>query len=558
LSWLQYARTLRYLRPVQFYGFARHRLLRCLPAGPATVQGTCISECVQPPLGPFLSAPTSVQGTTLTFLNHTVDYPCGIDWYDPAQTKLWRYNLHYMHYLHQPGMTRKAQRDWMYIWVRGNPDPTGEGWEPFPTSLRLVNWFKLWWTDGVSEEDAPLLASAYAQARHVRRWVEHQHRGNPLFENLKTLFWAGCTFRHPEAAQWQRWAARHLLHQLHEQILADGGHYERSPMYHAQILEGCLDLWNIQSAWMKLYSELAALLASKLPQMLAWLETMSHPDGEIALCNDAAFRIAPAPAQLLDYGRRLGCSWPTPGCCTHLPESGYVVQRDRGHYIVIDIGPLGPDYQLAHAHCDLFSFEWSVASQRIVCDTGVYAYQDQVMRPYVRATAAHNTVRIDGTDQSEMWKEFRVARRAYPERTSVDVVPDETLRVVGQHNGYRHLVGHPVHRREFKLRHGRLVLRDTVTGNGTHVIEAFLHFHPAITVHLTSAQTYRLTLAERIIGHIAYEHWQEASLSQGWYCPEFGKREPNTVLRLAATAQLPFTGCIMINLAEAPSVISPL
>ena len=82
---------------------------------------------------------------------------------------------------------------------------------------------------------------------------------------------------------------------------------------------------------------------------------MSHPDGEIALCNDAAFRIAPAPALLLDYGRRLGCSWPTPGCCAHLAASGYVVRRDRGHYIVIDIGPLGPDHQLAHAHCDLFS-----------------------------------------------------------------------------------------------------------------------------------------------------------------------------------------------------------
>ena len=58
-----------------------------------------------------------------------------------------------------------------------------------------MNWFKVWWTDGISEEDAPLLASAYAQARHVRRWVEHQHQGNHLFENLKTLFWAGCTFQ---------------------------------------------------------------------------------------------------------------------------------------------------------------------------------------------------------------------------------------------------------------------------------------------------------------------------------------------------------------------------
>jgi len=219
--------------------------------------------------------------------------------------------------------------------------------------------------------------------------------------------------------------------------------------------------------------------------------------------------------------------------------------------MVIDIGPLGPDYQPAHGHCDLFSFEWSLAAQRIVCDTGVYAYQDQVMRPYVRATAAHNTVRIDGAEQSELWKEFRVARRAYPEMTSVDAAPDGSLRVVGQHHGYRRLVGHPVHKREFEFRHASLVLLDTVTGNGTHDIEVFLHFHPAVTVHLINAQTYRLTLAKRIIGCISYKYWQEASLSQGWYCPEFGKREPNTLLRLVATVQLPFTGCITINLDEA-------
>lgn len=184
MSWLQYARTLRYLKPVQFYGFVRNRLLRYLPAGLATVQGARIRRCGQPLLAPFLSAPTRVQGTAFTFLNHTVDYPCGIDWHDLAQTKLWRYNLQYMHYLQQPGMTRQDQRTWMDAWVRGNPDPKGEGWEPYPTSLRLVNWFKLWWMEGIAAEDAPLLASAYAQARHLRRWVEHQHQGNHLFENL--------------------------------------------------------------------------------------------------------------------------------------------------------------------------------------------------------------------------------------------------------------------------------------------------------------------------------------------------------------------------------------
>ena len=82
----------------------------------------------------------------------------------------------------------------MRLWMQSNPDPRGEGWEPFPTSLRLVNWLKVWWEEGAVEGDAPLLASAYAQARHLRRWVEVHLQANHLFENLKAIFWAGCTF----------------------------------------------------------------------------------------------------------------------------------------------------------------------------------------------------------------------------------------------------------------------------------------------------------------------------------------------------------------------------
>jgi hypothetical protein len=41
-------------------------------------------------------------------------------------------------------------------------------------------------------------------------------------------------------------------------------------------------------------------------------------------------------------------------------------------------------------------------------------------------------------------------------------------------------------------------LVDTVTGRGAHLIEAFVHFHPAITIHLAGDQTYRLTLSSRV------------------------------------------------------------
>jgi len=549
----KYGRSLRYLRPSQLSGLAWNRVLRTLPPGPSAVRKVRLRAVLEPPLQPFLATPRSVDGMVVTLLNHSVDYSAGIHWNDPRQTKLWRYCLHYMACLRQEGMTPAAQRKWMHAWVAGNPHPRSEGWEPFPTSQRLTNWFKIWWAAGFLKDDEPLLASAYAQTRHLRRFVERHIDVNHLFENLKTLFWAGCMFAGAEAEAWRSWAALHLARELRVQVLSDGGHYERSPMYHSLVLEGCLDLLNIRLAWAKQHPDLADLLVSKVEAMLVWLDRMTHPDGEIALFNDAAFKIAPAPGVLFDYGQRLGFHWPSSSRLSHLQESGYVVIRDNGHYLVMDIGPIGPEHQPGHGHCDLLSFEWSIGVQRIVCDSGVYAYQDPVMRPYVRSTAAHNTLRIDGEDQSEIWKEFRVARRAHPQKISVETAPDGTVHVAASHDGYRRLPGRPIHRRGFTYHGGRLSLRDHVTGSGVHDIEAFIHFHPEIAVQNLSRTMYNLALGESKIGQIAFENWQEAQLVQGWHCPEFGRREPNTVLKLMSRVQLPFHGQIDIKLDRWPA-----
>jgi len=548
LSLVQYLYTARYLRPIQMYGLVRSRVLHGLPPGASMVEGARFSDRVRPPSLSFLRTLRSLQGMTLTFLNRTVRYPDGVRWDDPEPVKLWRYNLHYMHFLHQCDMTAARRREWMRLWMHGNPDLRGEGWEPFPTSIRLVNWLKVWWGEGEVEGDAPLLASAYAQARHLRRWVEFDIQANHLFENLKALFWAGCTFQGEEAKKWRIWAAQCLVHQLREQVLSDGGHYERSPMYHSHILEGCLDLLNIQSAWAEQHPELASLLQTKATQMLAWLEAMTHPDGEIALLNDAAFKMAPEPDRLLHYGRQLGLDWSAPGRVVYLNDSGYLVIRDNGHFLVLDIGPFGPDHQPSHGHCDMFSFEWSLGPQRVICDSGVYAYQDPVMRPYVRSTAAHNTVSIDGQDQSEVWKEFRVARRAYPEISCVKSTTNGAVRAQGCHRGYCRLPGRPVHQRTFLFHGGYLVLLDEVTGSGTHELEAFVHFHPSVKVKSRGGKAFDLILPPHKIGCLEYNNWQHANLGESWYCTEFGKRDLRPVLHLRSHVRLPFEGRVEIHL----------
>jgi uncharacterized heparinase superfamily protein len=439
----------------------------------------------------------------------------------------------------------------MRQWIGGNPNPRGEGWEPYPTSLRLTNWLKVWWEEGVLEGDAPFLASAYAQASHLRRHVEHHLQGNHLFENLKALFWAGCAFSGEEATRWRTWAARGLQGLLEEQVLPDGGHYERSPMYHSLVLEGCLDLLNIKDSWEGGHADLYALLAAKSEAMLRWLDAMTHPDGEIALFNDAAWNIAPSPRLLFEYGTGLGLAWRPANAVSHLEGSGYVVVRNLDHYLVIDVGPIGPDHQPGHGHCDFLSFEWSVGARRVICDSGVYAYQDASMRPYVRSTKAHNTIQIDRADQSEVWKEFRVARRARPRKASLMVGDEGAVRVEAAHDGYCRLPGRPVHERQFVYHNGELVIRDTVSGAGVHEIVAFIHFHPTVTVAPSGEDRFDIHRAERKLGTVSVGNWQESALLQGWYCPEFGKRQRHAVLALRSKARLPFHGRTTVCLRQA-------
>lgn len=140
----------------------------------------------------------------------------------------------------------------------------------------------------------------------MSRRLEYHLLGNHLLANAKALVFAGLFFSGGQADSWLRKGLKLLRAQLPEQILADGGHFERSPMYHAIILEDLLDLVNLAET----YGHGAADWRTVVQRMLRWLNAMSHPDGGIAFFNDAAFGIAPTLAELADYARRLGVSLP--------------------------------------------------------------------------------------------------------------------------------------------------------------------------------------------------------------------------------------------------------
>ena len=144
-------------------------------------------------------------------------------------------------------------------WVNENPPGHGNGWEPYPTSLRIVNWIKWSLTFATKPGGVPAvlppacLQSLAVQARWLSSRLEHHLLGNHLFANAKALVYAGAFFVGPEADRWRHLGLRLLARELDEQILPDGGHFERSPMYHAILLEDVLDLINLAGAYPGLF-----------------------------------------------------------------------------------------------------------------------------------------------------------------------------------------------------------------------------------------------------------------------------------------------------------------
>jgi len=459
--------------------------------------------------------------------------------------RLWAYNLHYFDDLN--AQDAAARRAWhveaIQSWIVANPPLTAPGWEPYPTSLRIVNWIK--WAMGGAPLDPRAIESLALQVRALEGRLEYHLLGNHLLANAKALTFAGLFFEGKEADAWLARGADILQREMDEQILPDGGHFERSPMYHSIVLEDVADLMNIASAFADAIPStrrpLAALRPDTLQRMRAWLLAMCHPDGEISFFNDAAIGIAPSPGEVERYARQIaGVASPAlptsrgPVHVVRLPDSGYIRAEAPEAVLLIDVAPLGPDYLLGHAHADTLSFELSLWGERLIVNGGTSVYEPGPVRSAERGTAAHTTVEIDGEDSSEVWAAFRVARRAHPVSLTVDAT-DDRLEVACSHDGYRWLRGKPVHRRAWSLSPGRLWVEDRVEGAYRSAVARF-HLHPQVQISVDAGgEGGMLRLAG---GREA--RWRLASgtarIDECTYSPEFGTRMPAKCLSVDFSA----------------------
>ncbi len=463
----------------------------------------------------------------LSELNNIVE----AGWDNPSISKLWRYNLHYFEYLLQNNSNEKhlvSQTQIIENWIDNNHFGRGTGWEPYPTSLRIINWTKWHWKTNLLSERGKL--SLWNQVRHLESRPEYHLLGNHLFINAKALLYACAFFKLNEETRIYKTAISIIIEEINEQFLEDGAHFELSPMYHSLAMEDLLDLISISDQLPFNFPK--EVIKEKFQKGMQWLQTMIYNNEELAHFNDCANGIAPKFSKLVNYASELGIvvlNLSVPKFSYH-KSSGFVVFKDNSSHLIADIGKIGPDYLPGHAHADTLSFELAIKGHRVIVNSGTSVYGSSTERLRQRGTSAHSTVQIDNKDSSEVWSGFRVANRAFPFDINVNFSTDGFVSFSASHDGYKRILTCPIHKREFVYSNSSWQINDQISGSGNHVVSRYF-IHPDIDI-TKAEQEFLLSKDGEPIVKLSFELPHDAVICESTYNDKFGSSINNKYIQI--------------------------
>ena len=494
-------------------------------------------------------------------------------------------------------------RQWA-SWIEANPVGWGVNWtSPLEMALRIINWS---WALAYIRPSAALtpslfadiLQSVTAQANHIERYLSaYSSANNHLIGEAAGLAMAGLAFPWlPDAARWRERGLQIMEAELSPQILADGVPAEQAVHYLLFVLDFNLVVWRLAALN---GASVPAIWHEKLEAACDFLIHLMDGHGEVAHIGDSDdawvvrldaraevnnFRSLLATGAALfrraDFKAAAGrwdekSQWllgdegfdafqalpdaPNVVESKVFPQGGYTALRDAGrtgdNVVIFDHGPLGFLATAAHGHADALSLTLNVDGQPLLIDPGTYAYQEGgAWRTYLRGTAAHNTVLVNGTDQSEMQGTFLWGRKANANLVQWHSTP-EFDRVVGEHDGYA----------TQGVSHQRTVIFDkpdfiyvidrlTGTSSGTSsniatpTFEQLWHF-PAGSDVQENAGVYRIAIngknltilqLEAVEMDVSRYHGLESPI-QGWMSARYGEIVPAPVLGFGGKLQLPIT-----------------
>lgn len=523
--------TTRHLKLSQILARLRLMVLRRIDRTPSR-------DCFQPPptvlpiLSPFGTHPKrSYLGKNhYCFLNQT--FETDGSWAPENTTRLWRFYLHYFDYLREIP-TLHERLELISNWIAHVGPGTPDAWHPYPISLRICNWVwtvSLEWEDITSSFKHLFLQSLLQQLYYLNHHLEFDVVGNHLLENCKGLIIGGLFVQ--QDMYWKK-GLRILMNELSEQILPDGGHYERSPMYHRVVLE---DLMVIASALKiaGLFPEYERLIPF-IHQATRFIETIAFQN-ELPMLNDSAHNVAMPPDYLIHVAvtRFNFVSAEHVPASYFFPDFGLYGNRTDQDYFCMDIGSLGPDFLLGHAHNDMLSILLNLENEAIFTDSGIFDYESGrplQWRPVFRSTRAHNTLMISGKEQNEVWGSFRVARRGYP--MSVQELANG---IEAWHTGYKRDDVAVGRRAIVDTQNGIYTITDLIHSDHAVGFEGYLHAAPGI--QLIPQPNGSIMIKTPTHSHSLWfdDYPVSTRVETSWYSPDFNLKELRQVLVYQGTS----------------------
>jgi uncharacterized heparinase superfamily protein len=427
----------------------------------------------------------------VTLLSHTVEVG-DLDWTDPRltdQPALWWTLL----YAFEPlsGLVTGVEAptevpetvatfdEWLDGWIRtatvAEPGYLRGKWTPYCVSLRLLYWLRYLAWRGESPLEGRLAREAYRNALFLANHVEWDVDGNHLVDNGVSLVAAGVAF---DEARFRTQGLRVLSRAGHDQFLADGGHYERSPMYHVATTVGYLTTVDLCR---RAGHTVPEAVERTTQAAVAFCEWLRPPDGDIPLLNDAVHGYTLTLDACLRYADRVGVEAATgdrPGWGSE--PTGYRWLGADRLSVLVDGGPPGPRHLPGHSHNDPLSVLCWVDDHPVLTDTGVHDYRDGHTRQYVRSVRAHNTVQVGDGEPSPIAGKYLMGPRPDPE-CRVETAGDRT-RFEGRYRGRPARAAAYTHHRTVTAGPDWVALWDRVNGADDRPVTSRLHCHPDVSV----------------------------------------------------------------------------
>ncbi|MET4701443.1 putative heparinase superfamily protein [Constrictibacter sp. MBR-5] len=371
---------------------------------------------------------------------------------------------------------RRAAREMVATWILEHERWSEVPWRPDVTGARITAWLGNHDFFAASADDffrGELRQSLARQARHLTRSIRRSPAGVARLNAIHGMLAAGVAFPDGESRLGQ--ALKLLVRELPLQVLADGGHIERSPRVQLEALRRLIEIRTMLRAGRR---DVPDALDAAIERMAPMLRFFRHGDGGLALFNDSVEEEGWAIDLVLTQADAKG----RPGVSA--PETGFERLVANRTIVIMDAGPPAPAGVDAAAHAGTLAFEMSVGKERLIVNCGVNRLGGTAWRQAQRATAAHSTVTIADTSSAEAFPEGGLGRRPL----DVSVMRQEeggNIWVEASHDGWRDTHG-VIHRRRLWLSAAGDDFRgaDTLIGGaGTPFVVRF-HLHPRVTASL--------------------------------------------------------------------------